>query len=54
MATPTLLPIELPADQTVVHRPRFEVQVGRVRVRAELGADVEYITALVAALRARC
>jgi len=38
----------------VVGRRRVEVQIDRVRVRAEAGTDVEYVAALVAALRARC
>jgi transposase-like protein len=52
--SPKLLPVHVPSGEAVVGRSRFEVQVGRVRLRAEAGTDVEYVAALVAALRARC
>src|SRR5437660_8686331 len=52
-SSPKLLPVHVPSGEAVVRRSRFEVQVGRVRLRAEAGTDVEYVVALVAALRAR-
>jgi transposase-like protein len=54
LALPEFLPVHSTSDNAVAGRGQFEVQVGRVRVRAEAGTDVEYIAALVAALRARC
>jgi transposase-like protein len=52
--SPKLLPVHVPSGEAVVGRSHFEVQVGRVHLRAEAGTDVEYVAALVAALRARC
>lgn len=53
---PRILPVHLPKGEAVVGRSpfRFEVRVGRVRIRADAGTDVEYVAALVVALRARC
>ena len=53
-AVPTLLPVHVPTGEVVVGRGQLEVQIGRVRVRADAGTDVEYIAALMAAVRARC
>lgn len=54
MPVPKLLPVHVPAGEAIIGRSRFEVQIGRIRVRADAGTDVEYVAALVAALRARC
>jgi len=52
---PRILPVHLPkGSEAIVGRSRFEVRVGRVRIRADAGTDVEYVAALVVALRARC
>jgi hypothetical protein len=51
---PKLLPVHVPNGQMIVGRARVEVRIDRVRIRAEAGTDVEYVAALVAALRARC
>ena len=51
---PMLLPVHVPNGEAIIGRSRFEVQLGRVRVRAEEGIDVEYVAALIGALRARC
>jgi transposase-like protein len=53
-AVPPLLPVHVPTGEVVVGRSQLEVRVGRVRVRADAGNDVEYIAALIAAVRARC
>jgi hypothetical protein len=53
-AVPALLPVHVPTGEVVVGRGQLEVQIGRVRVRADAGTDVEYIAALIAAVRARC
>lgn len=53
-AVPALLPVHVPAGEVVIGRSRLQVQVGCVSVRADAGTDVEYIAALIAAVRARC
>jgi len=52
--SPKLLPVHVPNGEAIIGRSRFEVQLGRVRIRAEEGIDIEYVAALIAALRARC
>jgi transposase-like protein len=47
---PAFLPVVL--DAVAVKRGALELEVGDVRLRVEPGADVDYVAALVRALRA--
>jgi hypothetical protein len=48
-----LLPVDV-VDLAPVHPTRLVVAISGVELRVEVGTDVEYVGALVSALRARC
>jgi hypothetical protein len=48
------LPVVVKAPVATERARLVEVDAGSVRVRAEVGADVDYVAALVRALRSAC
>ncbi len=48
------LPVVLAERAPVVPTAALELETNGVRIRVELGTDVQYVAALVAAIRAAC